>query len=128
MSVKQPSFILIKSVTVVSATSTYSDEVKGNFNSCYAIVDVSAYAASQTLELFVETYDPGSAAWVELDDIAVALSAAGTAVYYVGEWPWSATGITESLSIGLPQQWRVRMDTTTADSITFSVGCVPIAR
>ena len=121
--------ILIDSTTVTSATTTYSQSINQSYQVAYVIVDVSAWASAQTLDIEIQAYDPASNAYYGIGGIPFPLSAVETSVYLYGEGEsFGADGITAVISSPLPQRWKLAATTSTADSITFSVGLLPVGR
>ena len=127
--IQQKAQTLFQSAAIAAATTTYSGDVIGDYLVGYIVVDVTAYAGSQDLDIIVEMHDDASDAYYELDSIATHITGTGSYIYLVGRGSaFSGTGVTEVLSVTLPRRWRIAMVTTTADSITFSVGFVPSGR
>lgn len=124
----QKAFTLQKEISIATATTTYTEEVRGFDSAFYLVVDVTARTAAQTLDIDVEIYDEASDSWVEVDGIAAALAAVATSTYLIGadtDWAGSAT---EILSMPLPRIWRLKMTTSDANNITFTIRAIPVGR
>ena len=89
------------------------------FNGIHVIVDVTAYPAAASIEVHIQAQDQTSGDWYDLL-VSSAITATGTTVLKVGP------GITPSPNAAandmLPENIRVRVVHTDADSITYSVG------
>ncbi len=122
----QPAIRLANAVTISASGTTYTAAMRG-YGAAYIIVEVTARVAAQTLDLDLEIWDEGQEDWVEVDGIAAAIAAVGTYTYLLGAHPSSAGGgITEVLTVPLPRQWRLKLTTSAAADITFSIGLTPI--
>lgn len=122
----QPAIRLGNAVTISASGTTYSAAMRG-YGAAYIIVEVTARVAAQTLDLDLEIWDEGQEGWVEIDGIAAAIAAVGTYIYLLGTGSTFASAtLTEVLTVPLPRQWRLKLTTSAAADITFSIGLTPV--
>jgi len=111
--------ILMASAARTTAQTT--EDQHSTDDGVIVIVTVTAKAAAGSLTPSIQGKDPATGDYYDILT-ATAITATGTYTYYVGPSPGTNSALTKTVSIGLPDPWRVSVAVGNADSYTYSVG------
>ena len=114
-----------------TATTTSDDFINSGLNTnvkgAYVTLDVTAVLTSPVITLTVQAKDPVSDNYEAVLTASSGVSAAGTHTYLIYPGAGAAAGdVVQTLSYPLPPQWRVSVEHTDTDPITYSVGALLI--
>ena len=108
------------------AATTSSAQFTWNQPKAYCVLDVTAVAATPSIVLSLEVYDPVSGQYVTIFTATTAVTATGTKTYCLTDTSFAPTGVTETKQCYMTDTMRVTVTHADADAITYSVSFVEV--
>lgn len=87
------------------------------------LVDITAITATPSVQMSIEAFDAASGKWVSIGTWATSFSSVSSQIF---RWLPGLTTAGRMINGVLPKTWRLKATHADADSITYSITCMPI--